>query len=272
MTDETQPAAGIPQPVAAPATPIAERPDGALQVASLRRRLPSCGADTMVAYGLAYLLTVALLLITFTLSGSSLDSEEFDTLGAVVVIGMFLTIVGPMVWYFVALPARQTHANGQLIAGRGMDLRYVKDDGSAYTLHAAAIRYFLPWAITLIPLVVGLLIDELAGSETVGALLFAIASLILLAGYVVVPFFGDRRQTLIDRLSRTVVVEAAERDPRPLPGGPALPIHGRPKTGSTWALLAGAIAAVLIFFAMFAVIADREESGSFETTSEFSWD
>ncbi|HUQ87288.1 MAG TPA: RDD family protein [Vicinamibacterales bacterium] len=111
---------------------------------------------------------------------SSATGSGTEPNGAVMMIGLVLTLVGFVAWTFLTL--RQVSATGQSLAKKYFNIKVVLSDGSPVSLSTLIVkRNLLNGILGIIPL-------------------YGIVELLFI--------FSERRQCLHDKLADTIVVEA----------------------------------------------------------------
>lgn len=224
-----------------------------LQAAPLRRRVLAELVDGSIVAALALLALAPIWLARGSVTGDSgllgLPTES-TTSGAMLITALENTIV-LAIWviYSAKFTGRVGGWNGQTPGRRAADIRIAAADGHPLTVRAAWLRTLVISTLASGPMIVGALIDALAGTTPTAYEIGPFAGIGLMFVALLPALVGGQRRALHDRAAGTVVLRSKPADlplgattPTAAGGGP-LPARVLPLRigGSTIALTATAV-------------------------------
>ncbi|MDO9357276.1 MAG: RDD family protein, partial [Solirubrobacteraceae bacterium] len=251
-----------------PADPALRHP---LQVASLVPRLGAYLIDIVLVSIASWIVffavfMIAALVVVGTNGGDGFSySTDGSTPGGLLLLSLVYAISFlPSLAYFALLPATKGGFNGRTIGKRAVGLQVVSADGTRVTPAAARRRGLAFFGPTFLGVVLGTLIDGIAGTPLIfTGILVTAAAIYAVTDLTFAPAGSDLRATLHDRAAKTVVVQVGPgfTEPTDQPS----PITPRPRTGRLNLLnvigglyLLGIITAIVLIVAF----------GSSDTTSD----
>lgn len=227
---------GAPTFTPAQAPPLREHPR---QIASLWRRALATLIDGCIVGFPALLVLLPGRLITgdFGIGDGFLHTPSAaSTTGELLFSAVeYALMTAAAVLYVGLLTARSGRYNGQTVGKQALSIQIAMPGGEPVTAGAAWARaIWLGVALTL-PVVLGLIVDTVAGtSPTLSDVGLIIGSLLSLA-VVLAALAGDQRRMLHDRFAGTIVADVGEGE-----------VRGRMRTTRTIALGATATALTLL--------------------------
>jgi uncharacterized RDD family membrane protein YckC len=200
--------------------------------------------------------------------GFSFSTDGEEGVGVLILVAYYLLSFLPPLAYFVLLPASKGGFNGRTIGKRAVGLRVISADGTTLAPAAARRRGLAFFGPTLGALLVGAVIDGLAGLPLiVTGILTVAAAIYTTTDLTFAPAGSEYRATLHDRFAKTVVVLSgpAYTDPTDQPA----PIAPRPRTGRLNLLnVIGGLYLLVIVVSIIGVIAIVASGNSGSDASE----